>query len=351
MLPRMSTRITHVLAAAGALAAGLLAAPAAAHAVLVYAKGQAKPSVWVAADDGSGARRLADGGSPHVAPDGKTVLFSPDPSDGDPELHAIPTSGGRSQRILRRWRDAPFAWSSDSRYVVTLTGPEDGTQRLVLLDLRGDDVRTLARGKGGTFFGASFAPSGDRLVYSQNREGTPAFPRARLYVARTSGGKPERLDTGRAPALDPVWGPRQIAYGALTRPPRRNDAPKSNLWLIDPDGGKPRRLTRDRPGRLLSGLSPTTWSRDGERLLAQFGGQDTSWLVTVDPDSGRQHTLGPKRTGTTGYTGVRLSRDGSTILAMRGGAPDERSDVIALPYEGGTPRVLASDAYGPDWTR
>lgn len=352
MLPRMSTRIPHVLAVAGALAAGSLAVPAAADAVLVYAKGQAKPSVWVAGDDGAGARRLADGGSAHVAPDGKTVLFTPDPSDGNPELHAIPAAGGQSRQLLRQWRDAPFAWSPDSRHVVTLTGPEDGTQRLVLLDLRDGGTRTLAQAKGGNFFGASFSPSGDRLVYSVNRGGTPAFPPAKLYVARTAGGAPEPLRTGRAPALDPVWGPRQIAYSALTRPPRRNDAPKSNLWLVDPDGGQPRRLTRDRPGRLLSGLTATAWSPDGRRMLAQFGGQDTSWLVTLDPASGRQRTIGPKGSGKTGFTGVRLSKDGSTILAQRGGAPDQmRSDVIALPYDGGAPQVLARDAYGPDWNR
>jgi Tol biopolymer transport system component len=339
-----------LLVVAGVLLS-LLAVPSSADAALVYAKGASDTSaVWIANDDGSGARRLVEGANPRIAPDGKAVAFTPNPSDANPELRVVPAAGGPSRSLLRPWRSDMLAWSPDGRFIAALTGTETGKQRLVLIEVASGRSRVIATGY---FFESSFSPASDRLVYSRSRRaGSGSMPRADLYVTAVSGGAAERI-TRDGRSLNPVWGPQQITFARQTRPPRRGDAPKSDLWLVSPDGDQRRRLTRDRPrGRFLSGLFPTAWSQNGQRLIAQFGGQDTSWLVTVDPASGRQRALGPQGEGRTGYQGVKLSRDGSTILATSGGPEDNPSvDVIAVPYDGGAPQVLARDAFGPDWTR
>jgi hypothetical protein len=58
-----------------ALAVGAVL-PAPARATLVYSKNPTHSSVWVAADDGSAARRLASGSAPKISPDRLTVAFS-----------------------------------------------------------------------------------------------------------------------------------------------------------------------------------------------------------------------------------------------------------------------------------
>ena len=101
---------------------------------------------------------------------------------------------------------------------------------------------------------------------------------------------------------------------------------------------------------LLSGLDPVSWSADGTRLLAEFGGQDTSYAETVDPATGKvaQASAAPR----DGIVGYDLCADGSTILATTGGYdPCDAHDVVTIPYTGGRPTVLVRDAFSPDWTR
>jgi hypothetical protein len=116
------------------------------------------------------------------------------------------------------------------------------------------------------------------------------------------------------------------------------------------DGSGVRRLTKTHVAQLLQGLTPTAWSADGTRLLAEFGGQDTSYAETVNPVTGAHRPV--VRPAEDGFVGTDISADGSTILGATGGyEPSTRHDVVAIPYGGGTPTVLARNALEPDWNR
>jgi Tol biopolymer transport system component len=331
-----------------ATAALALIAAAPARATLVYTKGLQKPAVWVAADDGTGARRLVAGNSARISPDGQAVVYVAGAGGDNPELRELPVAGGAPRVLLTHWIYGAFAWSADSRYIAAQAGPLNGAQRLVLIDRTTGGHRTVATG---FFAGASFSPAGDQLVYSRFPSDTARFPRANLAVAAVAGGAPRALTTdGRS--LYPVWGPRQIAYVRYARPTgshHREDGPKYNLWLIDPAGTGQRRLTDDEVPFLLSGLVPTAWSADGTRLLAQFNGQDTTYPVTVDPVSGHERVVGSR---SQGIVGMALSKDGSTILGwtLRLDDPPLQATVTA-PYAGGAPHVLVSRSAEPDWNR
>jgi hypothetical protein len=57
--------------------AAVLIPTASAQASIVYARGTAHRSVWIANDDGSGARKLvAAGDAPHISPDGLAVIYT-----------------------------------------------------------------------------------------------------------------------------------------------------------------------------------------------------------------------------------------------------------------------------------
>jgi hypothetical protein len=117
---------------------------------------------------------------------------------------------------------------------------------------------------------------------------------------------------------------------------------------VRPGGVGAHRLTHTHPGFLLSGLTATAWSADGRRLLAEFGGQDTSYAEAVNPRSGRVRPIGRFADG---IVGAALSRDGRTVLATRGGLDVPRPDVVTIPYVGGRPRLLVPRAATPDWNR
>jgi hypothetical protein len=335
------------LLAAVLAAALLLALAPAAGATLVYQTGITRTTVWVASDDGSDARRLVAGRNPVISPDGQTVAYGNRFTGDAQELWMIPAAGGAARTVLRDWQTGPFAWSPDSRFVVTQAGPAAGAQRLVLIEVATGAVRTIATGY---FSGASFSPDSTQLVYGRSRS-ERLFRPTNIEIVPVAGGAPRRLTTdGRS--IYPLWGPAQIAYVRWSRPTgrqRKIDGPKYHLWLMAPDGTGARQLTHGRIPFLLTGLTPTAWSADGTRLLAQFGGQDTSYPVTVDPATGRRRQV--VRQTENGMLATGLSRDGSTILGMTQSFEAARGEVVTVPYTGSRATVLVRRATLPSWNR
>jgi Tol biopolymer transport system component len=310
----------------------------------VYARGGEHTSVWIAGDDGSGARKLvSDGQDPRISPDGTAVIYTIEGDAGHPQLREIPAAGGASKLLLAPVRFGVLAWSPDSRYIAAQAGPLDGTQKLVLIDRATGTSRTLARG---AFYSGSFSPDSTQFVYSRAPHDA-LFPKANLAVAPTAGG-PSRAITSDGRDQYPLWGPTQIAFTRYQRPARHGDSPKLNLWLSAPDGSGRRRLTHDRVPFLMYGLTPIGWSGDGKRLVAQFGGQDTAYAVTVDPATGHEHVLVSK---SRGLVVDALSHDGSTVLGTLGGDLfGSPARVVTVPYAGGKVTTLAH-GYTADWNR
>jgi Tol biopolymer transport system component len=319
-----------------------LAFAATAHASLVYESATSAHAVYIADDDGANARKLVAGGSvPHLSADGQTVIYTAGSDGSNPQLREIPAAGGASRTLATRVRFGTFAWSPDGRYVAVETGPLNGRHQLTLVDRTTGAKTTIASGY---LQGASFSPASDRLVYALATSFS-LFAATNLHVVPVTGGSAAAITTdGRA--TFPVWGPQTIAFSHWQRPPRHNDDRKLNLATINPDGTGQRLLTHDKVPFLLTGLIPVDWSADGTRLLAQFGGRDTGYIVTVDPGSGAEHVVGSKRMG---YSADALSADGSTILATNGGPVfGTRLAVLTVPYAGGGFTTVAR-GQSPDW--
>lgn len=329
-------------ALAAVLTAATLAAPAGA--TIVFEKSPFRPTVWAAGDDGSNPVKLADGELPQVSPDGQLVAYeTPYRGTTRPTLRVIAAAGGESRRLLNPvWYR--FLWSPDSRTIAAVSGKEVGQKRLVLIDVAGGTVRTIAHGQ---FSGFSFSPDGSTLVFARALKDTYP-PRSDLLVVPVAGGLPTTVTTNHR-SVDPVWGGPGIAFAKLRKPTRRGDAWKQDIYVLDPATKLARRVTTTKVPFLLSGLDPVSWSADGTRLLAEFGGQDTSYAETVDPATGIVRRVGRRSDGIVGYD---LSADGTTILATTGGYdPGDPHDVVTVPYTGGTPTVLVKGAFSPSWNR
>jgi Tol biopolymer transport system component len=321
----------------------LLLAPAAASAAtptrLAYVTGLAgtHPQVHVANADGSGAVGIGAGVDALISPDGANVAIVTPYTRRGTSLVVRPASGGAARTLVRTGDSiGPLVWSPDgTRLVVVLN-----TRHLVVIDVATGARHTIARG---TIQGASFSPDGTQVVYASSR-----FPRLSAHVdvvVVNADGTDAHAITHDGRSLYPVWGPSRIAFTHERL--RRADAPIYQLRVMRPDGSGVRQLTHLRIPRLLSGLTATAWSDDGSRLLAEYGGQDTSEAWTVDVASGRAQDL----TGRfDGVIGANLSPDGSTVLVQRGYFDDPKHQSVAtIPFRGGRATMLVRHGSEPSW--
>jgi Tol biopolymer transport system component len=345
-----------LIAGVAALATFVIA-PANSQATLVFTRNPLKPAVFAANDNGSGTHKIGLGSNPRVSPDGQTIVFYRLGKGNQPaDLMVAPASGGAPRKLLSNWQDPfVFAWSSDSSTIAVLRGPEVGKQRLVTVDLASGQQHTIDQGY---FSGASFAPGGsEQLVYGKaTSEDFP--PRSDIYridilppgAIGVAAEEPQRLTTDHR-SLDPLWGPNErIVFVKHLGEKSRKYGPKNDLFLMNPDGKGVKRLTHTKVGPLLSGLSPTAWSAGGKQLLTEFGGQDTTYAVTVNPKTGAERALTRERE--TGFVGTALSSDGKLVLGSLGGfEPGPGHKVVSIPYRGGKPKVLANNASEADWSR
>jgi Tol biopolymer transport system component len=334
-----------------------LIVPASSQATLVFTRNPLNPTVYVANDNGSAARKVGPGSSPRVSPDGQTVAFYRAGQGKQPSKLMVAAASGGTPRVLASgWQDSfIFAWSSDSTAVAVQLGPEISKRRLTWIDVATGTQQTIARGY---FGGVSFAPQGNlQLVYSMSAsESFP--PRSDVYridllppgATSVAAVEPRRLTSDHR-STSPLWGPNnQIVFVRHLGEKSRQYGPKNDLFLISSTGGKVKRLTHTKVEPLLSGLSPTEWSANGNRLLAEFGGQDTSYAVTVNPRTGAERALTKERE--VGFVGTALSGDGKLVLGSLGGfEPGPGHKVVSIPYAGGKPKVLANNASEPDWNR
>jgi hypothetical protein len=343
--------------AALAVFVSCLLAPASSQATLVFTRNPFSPTVYVANDNGSSARKLGAGSNPRVSPDGQTVAFYRIGKGNQPsELMLAPASGGAPKTLASGWQDPfVFAWSPDSTTIAVLLGPEIGKQRLTTIDVATGTQHTIATGY---FSGASFSPQGsEQLVYGQSA--SESFPsRSDIYridllppgAVSVAAVTPQRLTSDHR-SSSPLWGPNErIVFVKHLGEKSRRYGPKNDLFLMNPSGKQVKRLTNTKVAPLLSGLSPTEWSANGNRLLAEFGGQDTSYAVTVNPKTGAERALTKERE--VGFVGTALSNDGKFVLGSLGGfEPGPGHKVVRIPYAGGKPKVLANNASEADWSR
>ena len=332
MRPRRLIPIAALLAA--------LAAPAPASADLVYVKdlvpaaGRAT-TVWIARDDGSQARKLAEGTQPAISPDASTVAFLRT-SGGRSELRLIPARGGEARRLTASSSVESVQFSPDGKLIAA----EVGGRRLMIFEVATGRMATLA---GGFIKGISFSPDGRRIAYGRGADAT-ARGRSDIYTVSVTGGDTNQLtDDGRS--LLPSWGPERIAFVKQKAQSRGGAIPAYDIWTMTASADRVRRVTKTKVPEGVSGLLPLEWSADGRRLIAQYVGQDVRVGFTVNPFTGRTRAL-------RGKVAFDLAADGATILIQSGGAdPAARHNILSAPYGGGASTLLVSNAAFPDWSR
>jgi Tol biopolymer transport system component len=325
--------------------AALLALPAAANATLSYTKGIQKPRVYVAEDNGKGARQVGVGRNSHVSPNGEWVAYERESSSGTSELRLYQVDIHKSQRLLNPWAESfVFAWSPDSTKVAAITGGVTGKRTLLVIDAKSLKRERVASGY---FNGVSFSPESDELVYGASQ--TENTLKSDVFRYALGGAAPKALTKGKVSAY-PLWGPKeQIVFARFSGGNKRDEVPTSQLFVMNPEGQRVSQVSHTKTGPLSQGLIPIAWSQNGARLLTEFAGEDQSYAVAVSTVTGTEKKL--TKNPETGLQGAALSPDGSTVLGTVGlgfgGNPKPK--VVTAPWGGGPEKVLVPGGYEPSW--
>jgi hypothetical protein len=284
MLSRMRTLLT-------ILAFACLAAPA--HASIAFEQGK---EIWVMADDGTGARRLAAGQEPHVAPGGATVVYR---SVGTGRhVYAVPTAGGPRRRLLtlpphRQFGHSFYDWKLSLDFAAggrfALISPNFGKHTLVA-DLATGVVRRLPA----PTYSSVISPDGSQIAWIGRRQPCD------LDVVDLASGRIRPFDLHVCPTTA-EWGPGGIGLITHTRSSDR-------LSVLDPATGRLRLLfSARRPFGFREPSQAGTWRLEA---FESAGHRPAAWLVRPD---GRRF-------------GRDLPRDVETSPAF---TPDDRSVVVA----------------------
>jgi hypothetical protein len=335
--PEVNRTITLLLGAAIAL---VMAAPA--HATLSYVKhpGDGKPSrVYVADDDGSHAHRIGKGRAPVVSPDGRWVAWI---APGTPE-RVVMRLADRSRKVRKVVASSDVGalhFSPDSKKLGLVVGT-----RLWVYDIHDRDSVKAASGN---IRGFSFAPDSGAVAFGTTGTNDAFGAPADLYSFDIATKHRTRITRDRK-SLNPLWGSGGIIHDRQKT--RENDAPSYNLFQIQADGGSLRRITSLRAVPLVSGLVPLELSANGKRLIARLEGQDSAAGFAVNPSNGKVRLLNKKGGLENGFVATNLTANGRTVLGQTGGLdPNNKHNVVTIPYRGGKPTVLVRGATDPDWS-
>jgi hypothetical protein len=324
---------------------------------LAYVVGTARsPSqVWLATASGAERKRLGPGEQPLLAPNGQMVaagLFGATAnSEKGPAIALYSAVGAPVANYLdlETATSTPLAWSPDSRYLAVARESNETTDIAAgsgvdVIDTQTGTVTSIAEGQ---IAGASFAQDGsDRIVFALAHSLSPSAA-TNLYISNPDGTGLQRV-TSDGRSLNPVWGPRYIAFDKERL--RRGDAPVYQIWLRAPAAATARKLTNLKVRSLVAGLVPLAFSATGSRLVAEFEGQDTSEAWTVAVSSGRARRLSVRRRS---VQAAGISSDGHTVLVDVGSfeEPPSRGSVATLPFGGGRAKVLVAHGAEGSWNR
>jgi Tol biopolymer transport system component len=238
---------------------------------------------------------------PTWSPDAKRIYFigTLREREGDQftyyeaDVFAVAAAGGEPERITTSQDLATVATSPDGRLLLVTRAEHPGklpfTSGLWLVDTSGGDAKRLLEPRQGNFDGdAAWSPDATTIVFTRCRlVGIEAH--CDVYaVGRDGSGLRKLAERARDAAFSPDGS--SIAFVTDRDENGRyatgsdEDAYADELYVMDADGGSPRRLTRTHE---LSERAPA-WSPDGTRIAFERTGpaRFVEQVMVVAPGGG-----------------------------------------------------------------
>lgn len=219
-------------------------------------------------------------------PDSQEIVFSSNRGSGGESLWRIPVGGGTPRRLSATLQGGfyPAISRQGNRLVYTESFKDTNIY-----------VSDGAGFSGGSAPARFTAPKG--LILSSRRDDSPNISSTEdrvAFVSRRTGNeeiwvcdwncmRPTQLTTFGGPSTGtPRWSPdgRRVAFDSIA-------AGNPNIYVVDADGGAPRRLTGGSFGNFMP-----SWSPDGKLIYfkSDRAGSDQIWSIPSDGGSATQLT-------------------------------------------------------------
>ncbi|HEX6700730.1 MAG TPA: hypothetical protein VF101_08375 [Gaiellaceae bacterium] len=307
-------------------------------------------AVWVAAADGSHARKIAthDAYQGSLSPDGRWLTFERSSTTAMSWLFVIELTTGHTRRLGKTTGDERWAPAA-ARFAVSQPGG------FFLIDPASGMRKKLLAARVDSF---DFTPDGGSIVLAKD-SGVPYEPteRSDLFQLRLSDQALTRL-TRDGHSKRPLVSRKGIVYVRFKNVPY----PRYETWQMRRDGSRQRLVARccegptDTYANSPYGFTTIGLSTDGTRLLACMPSEFACIPIAIDLPGGRQHefrNLGKVGTPQEVAWTLDLTADGRTALVFIRPANDGPGPwlLYAVPFKGGKPTLLARNALDGHWRR
>ena len=269
-------------------------------------------SLYSVRPDGTALRRLtapptlqALGGDsgPAWSPDGRRIVFErnlPYWGEDRMRLMTVAARGSAAQPLTSGPFDAMPTFSPDGRRIAftrITSSVFEPSASLYTVDRRGARLAPLL--SDGIDLSPAWSPDGKTIAFSRLASASLPVDEATLYLANADGTNVRQLGQAPVQGVSPAWSPdgRRLAFvsfGDQNAPPcpAASCPPSGEIYVVDADGSRLRRLTASRADD-----EHPTWSPDGRRIAFASGFALRSqghpaWLEVVSALGGRPRRVG-----------------------------------------------------------
>lgn len=223
----------------------------------------------------------ADDAFPTFSPDGKTIAFSSSRS-GRWSIYTMDLDGRNVVQVTNGpGQDVHPSFSPDARQLVySSLNPRSGQWELWTINLQNNQRRMIGYG-----LFPSWSPDKevDRIAFQRARQrGSHLFGLWTLTLVNGEASRVTEVATSPVTAIVcPSWSPdgKKIAFATVAQ--AGATAGMRDIWVVDADGGKPRKLTEGGG----SNLEPF-WAVDNRvYFVSNRSGNDAIWSVNAGWDN------------------------------------------------------------------
>ena len=217
--------------------------------IVFYSERDGNSEIYVMQTDGSHPMRLtrtaASEGYPNFSPDGTKISFDTD-RDGNFEIYVMNADGSNPARLTNDpARDVSASWSPDGRKIAFMS---DRAGEFEIWVMNADGSNPVRVTDFGSNWFPRWSPDGARLAYHVGRD---------IHVLNVEARRYARLTIDPDNGMYPAWSPdgQRLAFMSWRAGP-------TEIFVMDADGTKQRRLTQTSAGDLID----PRWSPDGQRI-------------------------------------------------------------------------------------